>query len=122
MPRKPFYYETGPSWDMVEQWLDNYQDCYKRQITITLGFNRFRNGHTALFVSCVSLKRDARGKHTCWHETCWFWPHKGYISLPAMVVGLIGAHEKETNELQERWDRGYEALPVEELPLFHTHE
>ena len=118
MPRKTLYYEAGPSWEMVEQWLKNYQDTWKRKAIISMGFHEFRNGYSGLFVEVSSWSGGGRRAPEHFYATVWYWPNSHYVSLPAMAVGLITAHDKETEAQQERWARAHAPFPVEELPLF----
>jgi len=118
LPRKTLYYEAGPSWEMVEQWARSYQDSWKRKLRITMGYHEFRNGHSGLFVEVSSWSGGGHHALEHYYATLWYWPNSRFVSLPAMVVGLITAHDKETEALQEKWSRGYVAMPEGELPLF----
>lgn len=115
-------WEVGPTWDMVEQWLKSYSDTTKRSITITCGYHEFRNGRSALWWEASSWKGGGRHAREHSHATLWYWPNSAYISLPAMVVGLITAHERETDALASQWDKPRAGVVVEELPLFKNRE
>lgn len=107
-PRKEASY--GPNFYEVEQWLRFYKEGTGRHVTITLGSHQHRNGQHALFVSCVSYRLRERQEHVHSHETCWYWPSSRFVSLAALCMGLIHAHEKETDALADKWAR------VDQLP------
>lgn len=115
-------WETGPNWDMVEQWLKSYKDTTKRSITITCGYHEHRNGSSALWWSASSWSGGGRRAPEHFHETLWYWPNSRFVSLPAMVIGLITEHEKETDAKADQWRKPHSVFPVEELPLLKNHE
>lgn len=96
---------VGPNFYEVEQWLRLYQEATGRHATITLGCHQHRNGAQALFVSLVSYRRRGTQEHVHSHETCWYWPSSRFVSLAALCMALIHAHEKETDALEEKWKR-----------------
>lgn len=115
MPAPRGYAGIGPDWNGVREWLEDYQKSTGRSATITLGCHQHRNGASALYVSLVSYKRRGTAEHVFSHETCWYWPSSRYVSLPALCIGLVHAHERETDALQPRWDKI--KLPAEDASL-----
>lgn len=117
MPAPRGYAGIGPDWNGVREWLEDYQKGSGRKASITLGCHQHRNGSFALYVSLVSYQSRGTQEHVFSHETCWYWPSSRYVSLPAMCIGLIHAHEKETDAMQERWARIKELPPPSALPF-----
>lgn len=111
-------WEVGPTWDMVEQWLKSYRDTTKRSIVISSGYHEHRSGVSALWWEVSSWSGGGRHAPEHYHATLFYWPNSHFVSLPAMVIGLITEHERETDALAEKWARGHRAIPLEELPLF----
>jgi hypothetical protein len=100
----------------VREWLENYQEGTGRKATITLGCHKHRNGSQALYVSLVSYRSRGTAEHVHSHETCWYYPSSRYVSLPALCIGLIHSHEKETDALEAKWAKQPWLRPDEVLP------
>jgi len=115
-------WEVGPTWDMVEQWLKSYKDTTKRSIQLSSGFHEFKTGRSALWWEVSSWSGGGRHAPEHFHATLEYWPCSRYVSLPAMLVGLITRHEAETDALKEKFSQAHAPLPLEELPLFLNRE
>lgn len=115
-------WEVGPSWDMVENWLKSFSDTTKRKVTLTCGYHVFRNGSSALWWECSSWSGGARRAPEHFYSTLWYWPNKRFVSLPAMLVGLITEHEQAIEALGDKLTRAHAPMPLEELPLFNNRE
>jgi len=115
-------WEVGPTWDMVEQWLKSYRDTTKRSIVISCGYHEHRSGASALWWSASSWSGGGRRAPEHYHETLFYWPNSRFVSLPAMVIGLITEHERETDALAAQFAKPYAPFECAELPLFKNHE